>query len=282
MTPLDSAVLEAFEALQQRLSTFSQQLKQDKPRCWLPGSPADLSIHARLAELYSDIWYIDGSDGRTTRSQCGLVAGSPQLLDLANLVNQAKTHFKQTVIAYHASEGKYPDTALKTRAKALAEALNREGLARLHLKQCYRHIPVLEFTPTKVGFNWYCSGRSIKRLSVEAVMRMLQKMDTGQPHIEIQLQVLASLPPDEPLAQLQTQAPVVRANLQWSENGVRQRRALNCALPLLFPLRDGDEFPIHNEIASAPPEVRERKERSDLRIEPIPLLPGLRIHRYKA
>lgn len=282
MTEHEAAVIEAFEALQTALRTFSHALIEETPRCWLPGHSVAPASHKQLAELYNDIWYTDGNDGRTTRTQCGLVGCSTHLLDLAAHTNQVKTRFQHAVALFRSTEGRYPDDTLTTRAKALAAQLNRKGLARLHLKQCYRHIPVLSFTPLKVGFNWYRSGRSIKRISVEDAINMLLKMDKGQPHIQIQLKVLASLPTNEPLAQLQPQAPVVRANLQWREGEHLHRKALNCPLPILFPLSEDKAFPAHNEIAPTPPLQRERRERSDLRIDPSPLLPGLRIHRYKA
>ncbi|BBI61585.1 hypothetical protein HSBAA_28910 [Vreelandella sulfidaeris] len=91
--------------------------------------------------------------------------------------------------------------------------LRRNGLARLHLKQSWRQLPIAQAPVSRVRFAWYSSGRSIKRLTVQEAERKLIQLDTDAPHIRIQLRKLASIPSGEILAQVQTQAPLMRANL---------------------------------------------------------------------
>jgi hypothetical protein len=55
------------------------------------------------------------------------------------------------------------------------------GAARLNLKQAYRHIPLLERCPIKIGFTWSKQGRVIQRTSVAAARRLLeQRVETPQ------------------------------------------------------------------------------------------------------
>lgn len=277
MGNLELSILESFDLMHQHLQQFSKQLLQEKPRCWLPNS---LTSHHDLANLYTDIWYQDGSDGRETRSQWGLVGCSEELLTLATHTNQQKNIFKASIQHYKQQTGQLPNELLQKRSRLLAERLNRTGLARLHLKQCYRLLPVIEDTPTQVGFSWYTSGRSIKKLTIAQAQAMLLKLDIGQPHIQIQLQSLGNLKPEEQLAQLQPQVPIMRANFVWKGKQHTLRKARNCPLPILFPLNADQPFPEHNEPDINPPETRQRIERRDQQINSVPFLPSLRVHRY--
>lgn len=280
MEACELSILESFDLMQHHLQQFNEQLLQEKPRHWLPTSSHPPSPHQYLASLYGDIWYRDGLDGRETRNLWGLIGCSNLLLTRARAVNTYKSEFRCAIKTYKEQTGKFPDKALQKRADALAEKLNRSGLARLHLKQCYRLLPVLDHAPTQVGFSWYTSGRSIKKLTIPQAETMLLRLDINQPHIQIQMKALGHLKPGELLAQLQRQVPVMRANIVWKDQDCTKRLARNCPLPLLFPLSADKPFPNHNEPEINPPDGRQRIERNDLRIDPIPFLPSLRIHRY--
>lgn len=277
MNSLELLILESFDLMYHHLQQFSKQLLQEKPRCWLPNA---LAPHIELAALYSDIWYQNGTDGRETHSRWGLIGSSSELLKQADQANKQKDLFKKAISDYKKQTGSLPGELLQKRASIIAEKLNRSGLARLHLKQCYRQIPILDKTPSQVGFSWYTSGRSIKKLTIPQVEAMLLKLDTSQTHIQMQLAALGNLKPGELLAQLQSQAPVMRANIAWKYKSHTVRKARNCPLPILFPLEPDQPFPEHNEPDINPPEKRQRMERSDLQINPVPFLPSLRVHRY--
>lgn len=233
-----------------------------------------------------DFWYRDGQDGRATRSYVALVAADEALLEAVATVNSAKHAFASKLgdIREQAA-GLIPEikAVLPFRHPALHDHLRGQGLARLHLKQCWRQLPVADAPLSRVRLAWYSSGRSIKRLTVREAEQRLLALDSEAPHIRIQLERLAGIPDREPLAQVQKQAPVMRANLFFTEplaDG-RERRAMNLPLPLFIPAPEG-RLPHHNEPLPRPPEGRTRAKRSDERLEDEVFLPSLRVYRYRS
>lgn len=238
-----------------------------------------------LRQALLDFWYQDGQDGRATRSHVGLVAADDILLERVATVNAAKAEF--AALLARIREAHPPLIAeikavLPFRHPELHQHLRGSGLARLHLKQCWRAIPVAEAPVARVRLAWYTSGRSIKRLTVREAEQKLLALDTDAPQVRIQLHKLAGLPSSEPLAQVQGQAPLMRANLFFTEplEDGRTRRALNVALPVFIPAPRG-RLPDRNEPPATPPETRTRARRRDERLESEPFLPSLRIHRYR-
>ncbi|MCI0510395.1 DNA replication terminus site binding protein [Chromohalobacter marismortui] len=240
---------------------------------------------AWLRHALFDFWYQDGQDGRATRNYIGLIAASPALLGYVADINRAKQTFAATLAEIRQEAPTLlPEikAVLPFRHPTLHDHLRGQGLARLHLKQCWRHLPVADAPLSRVRLAWYTSGRSIKRLSVRDAERRLMEMDTESPHIRIQLRHLAGIPDSEPLAQVQTQAPVMRANLFFRDalaDG-RMRRAMNLPLPLFIPAEDG-HLPSHNTPKTTPPSERSRAQRADTKLEDTPFLPSLRVYRYR-
>ena len=238
-----------------------------------------------LHAVLMDFWYQDGQDGRSTRSHVGLVAADAAVMEQAARVNVAKQAFAALLAQIREqAPSLIPEikAVLPFRHPGLHGHLSGSGLARLHLKQCWRALPLAPAPVARVRLAWYASGRSIKRLTVREAERRLLALDTEAPHVRIQLRKLAGLPADEPLAQVQPQAPLMRANLFFREplpDG-HTRRAMNVALPLFVPSEDG-RLPDHNQPPPGPPEKRTRARRRDERLEDAPLLPSLRIYRYR-
>lgn len=238
-----------------------------------------------LRHALLDVWYQDGQDGRATRSHVGLVAGDAAVMDAVARVNETKKAFA-TLLAEIRIEtpSLIPEikAVLPFRHPALHAHLRGSGLARLHLKQCWRAIPLADAPVARVRLAWYASGRSITRLSVREAERKLLALDSEAPHVRIQLRRLAGIPDGEPLAQVQSQAPLMRANLFYREplEDGRRRRAMNIALPLFVPSPDG-RLPDHNLPPSHPPATRTRARRRDERLEDTVFLPSLRVFRYR-
>ena len=211
-----------------------------------------------------------------------------EIISLAQDVNLAKDTFKTLVQQIQKTDKDLwlsQKAQLNTRHKTLRNQLYYTGLGRIHLKQLYRHIPILTHRPEKIGFTWYSNGRSIKKLTVAQAETKLLAMGEEKSHIQQQLQKLNTLPEHEILAQIQTQVPVVRANLVYkllNEKGHIEtiRKAMNVSLPLLVPQEKNRLLPVFNQIDEQPPIARTRIARSDFKICEEVFLPSLRVHRY--
>lgn len=278
----------AFDRLIETTTAVAEAHARSSGSCWIFGEtePVDSErATAWLRQALQDVWYQDGQDGRATRAYIGLVAASDDVMEAVAATNIAKAAFAALTARIRdqapalMSEAK---AALPFRHPALNDHLRGKGLARVHLKQCWRAIPVSEAPLARVRLAWYSSGRSIKKLTVQEAEQKLLTFDSEAPHIRIQLRKLAGIPSGEPLAQVQRQAPLMRANLFYREplEDGRTRRAMNVALPLFVPSPDG-RLPDHNLPPPHPPEARTRARRSDERLEDDVFLPSLRVYRYR-
>ncbi|MFQ3172279.1 MAG: hypothetical protein ACI9DG_002320 [Oleispira sp.] len=280
----------AFDELALGLAKFCDLLNQQQPQCWvaLGEDEQNLDPLKKARSYYQDIWYRDQQDGRETRSCYGLVMASEAIIILAQEINLAKDSFKALVQKIQKTDKDLwlsHKAQLNTRHKTLRNQLYYTGLGRIHLKQLYRHIPILAHHPEKIGFTWYSNGRSIKKLTVAQAETKLLAMGEDKTHIQQQLQKLRTLPQHEILAQIQIQVPVVRANLVFkllNEKGHAEtiRKAMNVSLPLLVPQQNSSLLPAFNRIDEKPPSARTRIARSDFKICEEVFLPSLRVHRY--
>jgi hypothetical protein len=291
LNPIQSTdLVEVFDALALGLAQFCDLLDQQQPKCWIALSEDESNLdHLKKARsYYQDIWYKDQQDGRETRSCYGLVMANEKIITLAQEINNAKDTFRALVQQVQKTDKDLwlsHKAQLNTRHQNLRNQLYYTGLGRIHLKQLYRHIPILPNRPEKIGFTWYSNGRSIKKLTALQAQNKLLAMGEDKSHIQQQLQKLNTLPEHEILAQIQTQVPVVRANLVYkllNDKGHSEtiRKAMNVSLPLLVPEEESPLLPSFNQIEDQPPVARTRIARNDFKICEEVFLPSLRVHRY--
>jgi hypothetical protein len=276
---LDTSFDAVLNALEGVVACFDKRA----PAVWAFDEPTPDAAWLRRALF--DMWHEEGQDGRETRNYIGLIAADEALIDAVLLANQAKTDFSECLkaIKAHAPAAMSDVKAqLPKRHPDVERILEKTGLARLHLKQCWRQLPVAQAPVARVRFAWYSSGRSIKRLTVQEAENKLLALDNDAAHIRIQLKKLAGIPSGEILAQVQTQAPLMRANLFFTEplDDGHTRRALNVAMPIFVPSRDG-RLPHTNLPPLTPPETRTRAKRRDEKLESDAFLPSLRAYRYR-
>lgn len=271
----------SFEQLTELLNQLQSKLLKKKPVHWLPLNSQEEAYSDSLqvlTGLLSDLWYQGNQDGRETRSRHGIVLADNDLTELIKLINQQKDHFRNAVKRTRTAltQTEWVEEYGKLGQSNLRNAMHYSGLTRVHLRQCYRHIPILEEHPQTIGFSWYVSGRSIRKMTVDAAKQALIALGEDKPHIKLQLQKLQQLPAYADLAQMQSLAPVVRANIVFEKS----RKAMNTALPIFIP-DIGKGLPKFNKIDLTPPETRSRKVRADLKVDPDPFLPSIRAHLYK-
>ena len=280
-----SDLIASFDLMMQRLQALRTAVLASPLPLWLPLTPMEssmgLSARDVLADLLTDVWYRDGQDGRETRSRHGVVMIDDEMQTLIIAANEARDSFRDQVQALQKELDKTEFSEqieqLGERHVSVRESLHFSGLSRVHLKQCYRHIPLLEHVPLRVGFSWYAHGRSIKRISKSDAQDKLLAFGEDKTHIQIQLAKLAALGSSDQLAQVQTLAPVVRANIVYADSAPRARQAMNVPLPLMIP---GTTLPEFNQIALEPPAERTRQRRGDQKVSDEPWLPSIRVHLY--
>lgn len=285
---LRADLLASFETLLQHLDVCCTQIRQDRAlSAWVSLTEEELTgatdMRTKALQLYRALWYQDDRDGRETLTCPGIVGVSPATLIAAQECNLAKDSFKAAVLALKVLERREADAVLADlhqRQENVGVALRRMGAARLNLKQAYRHIPLLEQLPLKIGFTWSKQGRVIQRTSVAAARRLLeQRVET--PQIRLELQRLQEIRDDEMLARVRSVCPHLRANIVFPDHvGDRRRRLMQAPLPVLVPLHPGQPLPDFVPVAPEPP-VSLRLRRADVRIEDEPLLPSVRVYRYR-
>ncbi|MCP1317409.1 DNA replication terminus site-binding protein [Halomonas sp. 707B3] len=244
-----------------------------------------LSNAGWLRAALLDMWHQQNQDGRETRNYIALIAADDTLISAFQEVNAAKkaiSELLQRIKQSHPNALSEAKHRLPQRHPEVETVLRQGGLARLHLKQCWRQLPIAEAPVARVRFAWYSSGRSIKRITVQEAEQKLLQLDTDSPHIRIQLRRLAGIPSSEPLAQVQNQAPLMRGNLFFTEplEDGHTRRALNIAMPLIVPAPE-NRLPHIKMPPLEPPAQRTRAKRRDEKLESDVFLPSLRVYRYR-
>ncbi len=271
-----SAINRCFDQLAVAIDDLVVQLPKHTSAVWFPEDAPD----TLLSTAFTDYWYRDNRDGRITNTYFAVVQASQAYRQKVQNVNRLKSQFRTLCAQLRLHEPaalRQIQTTAAQRHPTLGSALEHHHLARLHIKQLTRLIPVLSDVPQKLAYHWYGSGRSIKRITKKQAWIRLQAMDQGRPHIEIQLQALSTLPDAEPLAIVQELAPIMRLNVTY-ENGRRQ--AQNIAMPLFIP--EGAVMPVIVPPQGEKPTARTRRRRSDNVLEDQAFLPSLRVYRYRA
>ena len=272
-----------FDALLGTIKVAVSLYEQQQPASWVFNQTTPTPHWLR--EALFDMWHEQDQDGRETRNYIAIVAANDELLSAIDDVNHSKARF--SALLQHIKQA-FPETLSEAKSRLpqrhphVDDILRRNGLARLHLKQSWRQLPIAQAPVSRVRFAWYSSGRSIKRLTVQEAEQKLLKLDKDAPHIRIQLRKLAGIPSGEVLAQVQAQAPLMRANLFFTEplDDGHTRRAMNAAMPIFVP-DNNQRLPHINLPALQPPTTRTRARRRDEKLEQDVFLPSLRIYRYR-
>jgi hypothetical protein len=281
-------LLEEFDHLLKSLETLCTRVSTDhRLPVWVSRTERELAqgvtMRSKAVGLYRALWYEDGQDGRGTLTCPGIVAASQATLEAATECNAAKDAFKASVLALKQlsrADARDVMADLHCRNQEVAVTMKRMGVARLNLKQAYRHIPFLTVRPRKIGFTWSKQGRTIQRTTVAEAKRLLERR-RPTPQVELELARLSQVPETEILARVRGVCPHLRANVVFDSppTGV-ERRLLQTPLPLLSPLEAGEPLPEFVPIEPQPQETL-RLQRSDVRIEEKVFLPSIGAYRYR-
>lgn len=279
-------VFESFMALSQALATLCEAVETEALLAWTQSPDPNPNQHRqRACAILKQLEYTNTQAPRETILCAGFIGASENTLKLAQWVNQCKDRFKKSILALKGANISKTDPYLTEkfntvldRATPTSYTLQKLGLARLHLKQCYRKIPILEKAPTKISWTW-AHTRAIKKITVAKAQEILLKK-TKMPSIEMQLQKLQTLSLKESLAIVQDLAPHLRANLVFKEGDSLQRQMIKAPIPLFFPCDSLTPRPTFTPPLPKQDKDNTRGKRSDVKIDPVVFIPAIRAHRY--
>lgn len=283
-------VLDAFKALTQSLDVLNNCIRQDVDIvAWAQtqdeSSTQTADEREKIISVINQLQYHATQTPREIIVCAGFVGASENTLEAARAVNQCKETFKQQILALKAAKLSVNDPPLLSRfseillrAPSVSLTLKNTGLSRLHLKQCYRKIPILDAVPSKISWTW-AHTRSIKKISLEMAKVLLEKRgnDTG---IDIQLHKLGTLKPNESLAIVQELAPHLRANIVFHTEEGDKRIMIKGPIPIFFPATHTTPYPDFTPPQQKRDKNKNRHIRSDVKLDPMVFLPAIRAHRY--
>lgn len=287
-------VIESFKALQRAISHLQPFITQQDNRlpCWFQppiGLPTPLSSNERahIMTFMTQCEYLDHQKPRDILVGAGLVAASRHTLEAIHQLNQAKDNFKAAILALKAAKISVSDPyltaqfeeTLDKRPLITTHTLRKLGLPRLHLKQCYRSIPILPARPHKVSWTW-ANTKAITRINTQEAENLLLKQG-NDPGIMMQLQKLYALSPNTPLAIVQELAPHLRANIVLpAPTGGTTRIMVKGPVPLFYPYDSPLPLPPLRPPGKKRGKNKERPIRADVKLAAEPFLPAIRVYRY--
>ncbi len=261
-------IVNTFQQLTQAIWHLCDAIKLESALiAWVQDSE---NAREKACEIFSQLQYLDNQAPREILICAGFIGASQTTLDLVQKVNHCKARFKQSVLALKQAKISTEDPLLE---------LKKMGLARLHLKQCYRQIPILKEVPHKISWTW-ANTRSIKKITVAKAQELLLKKGEGL-NIEMQLKKLGALSPHEPLAIVQELAPHLRANIVFKKDDIISRTMIKGPVPIFFPCQTQTPFPQFNPPTKKSGRNQNRSIRSDVQLDPNSYLPAIRAHRYR-
>jgi hypothetical protein len=270
----------SLKALSAGLDTAHESIAANQPGPFACGIDAIAIIRQGLCDLFYDE---HTADGRFTPISLGLVASDSELIALVSNVNQSKSELKLACQRFQETAKRRAKAGLSTagQSKRLRAALADLGYGRISLRQCYRHIPILDLTPHSVRFSYSSGGSSIRKLSPEAAVAVIHKLGLDSKSATVDAHRLSGLSPDTPLAQVQRLAGYYKANVfLQGEEGLEFYKTIPAFLPIFYPYTPDVKVVHQDELPES--HIRPDPKRKDRKLESEPLASSVRVYAYKA
>lgn len=293
ITELCIDVINSFKELKTNLEIAREHiclLDKDLPAWFQPPEKLPIQPHSTTRQqactLLGQLEYLDLQQPREILVGAGIIAASQPTITAIQALNEAKNNFKQAMLKLRAAKIATShdlltdnfEKLLMERVPDLKAAMSRMGLARLHLKQCYRKIPFFLHRPNKISWTW-ANTRSIKKITVAEAEQLLLKhsRDAG---IERQIKLLQGIDSHEKLAIIQDLAPHLRANLVFPDSDGIKRIMVKGPVPIFYLQTHNEPLPDFTPVGEKRGKDKARVIRKDVKINPECFLPALRAHRY--
>lgn len=273
----------AGEAVRERLMTLSSSLSvlanaMDEEPAWpshvarhehgsRPIAMAGRAAVRLAATAYRHLDFDDDQDERRVVRFVGAVTVHSPVIRQAETVNEQKASLMDAIGAYRRLASKRERDSHQVR-----ELLIRLGYARLNLVQTYRKIPIIERTPTRIGFSWILGTKRIEIVDRDEAMRRVPDdvERSGRDLARVQREVHETRRND--LRLVRRVAPHIRANIVWHEGDERQTACIHAPLPILYRYSSRSTEPEitgHDRPEPDPRTLPARQRRSDSNLRKI-------------
>lgn len=334
---LTLAITRSLDHLDRTLSEFQRALRHaidasagfslthsvctERQSCLSSDTEVGRKVIEQLIHAYGVLDYPPtATDGRESWDYPGVLAVPSLMLSLVNEVNHAKTEFKEAVeaanqlfvteqgipvdnpgkarVTWHTSGLSYASGLLPEGIYPLARwHLAHLGRANLNLRQCWRHIQVLDevdgVAPDSVTFSWL-HKRNVSRILCEEIRARVRAIESDHPDVMTMKHAIEAVPKNEVMAYVQHPSPTLVATGMWkgderapthgrkSHDRIRVQRV--ATIPILIPCDDrvlDSESPVLVKPPKNTPDARSSQIRQKGRkLEDEPLLPSYNVYRY--
>ncbi len=302
-----AAVAEGLRLLERRLAELTRALAHVDPTLAVQGVPDPAAAMAKVIDAYTAIDFVGEREDELPETVVGVVGVPSHVLERARAVNEAKDQFKQACRTLWERKMSAPVKDEKgdplVKPMPWARLMLRElGRPRLSMVAAYRHIPLLESAPVRVGYV-RAKSRSVYRRAREDLVSLLN--ESLRPEAAEDLARLRKLPPRERfLAEVGEHYDQIRVNVTlptppppkgkprkgaavnksatMAKVGKRKspnRRQLNGALPILYDRKGCTTLPpiTFPRPVDAPPSGKAPRRKL---LKDEPYLKTLPVHRY--
>lgn len=294
---------DSIKQLEKALLDFTEALRPDDHPAFIAIQPGLFEEGEKGLELaragIRDIFTPKRAmDGRFTPICVGAIGVDERVLEKAKYVNTCKDYLKGAVdtVTDRLFAGQ------KSRAgksKAIRSLLRDLGWGSLSLRLCYRHLPIIEYQPKRIGFSYSSGGRSIKKMTILQAIQFVHDLDRENYEVEtsenglksrITIANLMIQRPDLIVAHVQPLAGYYKANIFNDSN--KKPKTLPAYLPVIYLRSDKStvshtlKLPEKNDwrrIAKEENRIEkgENPNRSDKKLRDEPFIESLNLYVYE-
>lgn len=254
----------ARDTLVEAVQVFNAAVVEEKGAFFLPDAFDDEEDpHALIARAITDM-----DNGKTSRAELppsGVLCATPALMLDAERLNLAKQHFKTVAVWF----------AKNLPASEFKEILRYTGVNLIDRNAAYCAVPFLPASTVSVVWFWAKKHRAIKSISHQDAVTLTEKLSTEKSQIYAR-ELLAQCPSTDRLAIARPKPIQLRANIKFYDDAVEINHSMTTPRVMLIPNTKLPQTVMWNESD----DQRTRKQRTDVRIEALPLISGLNLYRY--
>lgn len=260
--------------------------------------------HEMIMTAFAHMAFEKDSDANRTFSFPGVIAASPNTIELAKEVNEIKAEFKQSILLFKKDNRSVNDAdignSLSPRSgegwveAAAKSVFGKAGLSGICVKEAYRLIPIIAdngICPERIK-HYYKPNQPSRKTTVGAVLTLLsnkRSMGDNAAVVEHAIGVLSEMPANQVIAERQTTSEAVTANYKLPKNGdvSAKWKTISGVMPIIIPAATQDEVDRLTDFNSLNEAYTERQckyQEKSLQVtaqsvwEPVPFLAGLKLH----